>query len=321
MSDRLYLKMLPGAYYRHRTEDGFQVFRILDIEVPWAYHATHYREHFETADEINPSLLGGLVPSLMHMPLSLATLFTLTDLEYVGHRTLREEDLFGYKTYMEAALGVSAEDAGDYLGRVLDWSVDEARECTLLLEDDQSVEVLNPPSADPFGTEITFNHGGKIVLRKLFQYATYGTMIEGVPGKRCNEEIIERARDQSVRLFGGGLRTIFQWGRDRSLHCKIQKPGASPAGTVVIEPERRRDPDLEKEWEELAEFMDRCGNPIEFLPEIACIGLFEASFPEEIERREVVLVWFQNVWAMPICQTVVRKIKERDWTFLSSASA
>lgn len=35
MNPLIHLKMVPGAYYRHRIEDEFEVFRIVDIEVPW----------------------------------------------------------------------------------------------------------------------------------------------------------------------------------------------------------------------------------------------------------------------------------------------
>jgi hypothetical protein len=129
--------------------------------------------------------------------------------------------------------------------------------------------------------------GRTIDLETLRQEKTYANVLEGMPRKLHNEGIIECWREEALKQGGQQVVVIDP----------VRKPG--PIG--------------------LQERADEIFGPPEFLPEIACLGLFQSG-PVRNERQDLSLlkiVWFQATWAMPIDSGVLEQIRRLDWENLA----
>jgi hypothetical protein len=104
-------------------------------------------------------------------------------------------------------------------------------------------------------------------------------VLEGVPWKEKNDEIIERFHRQAAAQYY--------------------------ALPIVIEPVRipfTLIPNLP-------------GPPREHLPQIVCSARFSSS-PIKNERQDcshLAFLWFQDTWALPIDPAVLQKIQKVDW--------
>lgn len=134
---------------------------------------------------------------------------------------------------------------------------------------------------------------GRVVqLEELNQRFTYEGLQGGVPTTKMNQEIIERAVSRAVSPF-------------------------LKEGPLVIQPVEVAievsDQELESprwKWKR-----QDSGDPAR-IPDILCEGRFESSSPIHDPSQDgssLVIVWFQNEFALPIDPAVMEQIKAIDW--------
>ena len=125
--------------------------------------------------------------------------------------------------------------------------------------------------------------GRVITLESLNQEKTYGGLLEGIPRKEMNDRIIER--------------------------CKRQAIGEHNHSIYLVEPVRRIEP--RSDDPNLA----HCG-PAEYLPNIVCYGMFSSARLGDNKMQDesrLVIVWFQNRFALPIDAAVWAQIEQVNW--------
>ena len=135
--------------------------------------------------------------------------------------------------------------------------------------------------------EIKLNSGRIIYLCSLDQYRTYGGLIEGLPTKEINEEIIMRAVAEAKK------------------HYDIEPYLIQPT-QQLYKPER---------------YEDRRGDDIPMtIPNIICVGVFESKKPARDFAHDIsmiTIVWFQNAFAFPIDEIVMSRIKMINWEVIA----
>lgn len=134
-------------------------------------------------------------------------------------------------------------------------------------------------------TEITLHSGRTIRLRTLFQYGTYYGLLAGYPHRKCNE----------VRQ-----RAAIQYAKSTPIGVSFEEPFLIVPAEEPIEVEesiRQRLP-----YEPAA------------MPTTTCIGEFNSGARNSVEDFScLVMVWFQDEFAMPIAPEVVTQIQAIDW--------
>ncbi len=132
--------------------------------------------------------------------------------------------------------------------------------------------------------KFSHNSGRTIELCKLTQQLTYGSMF-GVPRTKINDLIIKDTRQMVARLVG-------------------REP-------MVIVPARK----LAEGYTETSPSAQAAWGPWEYLPKITCWATF-SSKPVRKEREDcsmVVVLWFQEIWAMPIDPDNLKQMQTIDW--------
>ncbi len=130
---------------------------------------------------------------------------------------------------------------------------------------------------------IKLDSGRTIRLHSLNQELTYAALLEGIPRNENNDRMIEVTRREAAAKCGHEV--------------------------IVIDPVRRpgpnaRNPSAEEAW-----------GPTEYLPQVTCVATFESS-PVRNAREDcslLVIVWFQETFAMPIDPGVLNQIRKIDW--------
>lgn len=142
---------------------------------------------------------------------------------------------------------------------------------------------------------ISLRCGRKITMKSLMQEMTYGDLIEGVPTSKMNDNKLKWI-DERMRRDG--------WF----------------AGQVpfLIPPVRR---DFLREPGDMAS-NQHGGRVPEWMPAITCIGRF-ASHPTKnpnmngsslfIKSSSLLIIWFQEDYAMPISEIALQAIIAIDW--------
>jgi hypothetical protein len=136
---------------------------------------------------------------------------------------------------------------------------------------------------------IKLTSGHTITLESLSQEKTYANLLEGLPRAKFNDEIIERWRKEAVK----------------SEHQRV----------VLINPVRRPGPTKFSTPGD-----DAAWGPIENLPQIVCVGMFQSSRPVRKQQAHFSLlniVWFQDQFALPIDAGVMAQIAKLDWEHLA----
>lgn len=134
---------------------------------------------------------------------------------------------------------------------------------------------------------------GRVVqLEELNQRFTYEGLQGGVPTRKMNQEIIERAIARAVSPF-------------------------LKEGPLVIQPVEVAVEVSEQEMESPRWKWKRedSGDPAR-IPDILCEGRFESSSPVRDTSQDgssLVIVWFQSAFALPIDPAIVEQIKAVDW--------
>ena len=154
---------------------------------------------------------------------------------------------------------------------------------------------LDYESAYHCHSSITLDCGVTIVLKSIRQSMTYRGLLEGVPNSDLNRQRVDSA-----------------CGEGRKLSINQAKP-------YLIRPECRdylRTPgDMDALGERgglLSAFRRR--KP-EWMPVVTCIADFECMTAKnpKMDASSLVIVWFQDEYAMPISEAALRSIKGIDW--------
>ncbi|MGO9107960.1 MAG: hypothetical protein ACLP9L_01895 [Thermoguttaceae bacterium] len=139
---------------------------------------------------------------------------------------------------------------------------------------------------------ITLSCGRRIHLEELCQYQTYCGLLEGLPTKRLNRELVSSAQEHAKKkLWSPGTPFLIQ-----------------PVETPLEVPEEMRFRH-EEDWQPAK------------IPEIACLAEFTsyrpAKNPEE-HLSYLSVVWFQNAFALPIDPSVEEQIRSIDWNAVAT---
>ncbi len=139
---------------------------------------------------------------------------------------------------------------------------------------------------------IKLSCGRRIHLEELCQYRTYRGLLEGLPTKWLNREIIGRAKENvAKKLWSPGTPFLIQ-----------------PVETPMDVPKERWFRH-EEDWQ-----------PVQ-IPEIVCIAEFTSYDPArdgDEDYSYLNLVWFQNEFALPIDPGVEEQIRGIDWNGVAS---
>jgi uncharacterized protein (TIGR02996 family) len=131
--------------------------------------------------------------------------------------------------------------------------------------------------------DIRLRSGRRVSLRSLRQFRIYEGLLEGLPTTRMNQQIIERLMaEERDRLAG----------EEPYLIRAVEKP---------IDYARERPYPF--------------GQPAE-LPPIGCVGRFHSFQPARSPQRdcsELVVIWFQSVFALPVDPLVCEQLLVIDW--------
>tara|TARA_B100001750_G_C15316894_1_gene500153 strand:- start:365 stop:826 length:462 start_codon:yes stop_codon:yes gene_type:complete len=136
--------------------------------------------------------------------------------------------------------------------------------------------------------KITLKSQRIITLEEIYQDLTYSSLIEGIPTRRLNKDII-KATYKSVND------KIYS-----SAPIHIIRPSEEP----VDLPEDRLDYYRSKgeDWEPLS------------IPKICCMANFISNpITENYMFSNLTIIWFQKNWVMPIEDYILKQIKSLDW--------
>lgn len=130
--------------------------------------------------------------------------------------------------------------------------------------------------------------GRMITLKSLDQDMTYAGMLVGTPSAAINDWHISSALREAQR------------------HCVM---GAKPH---LVQPPRR---DFLREPGDMQSIAEWSPNRApEWLPMVRCIGLFEDVAPISC----LVVVWFQDEFALPVLEPALSQLRELNWETLAT---
>ena len=120
-----------GGYYASKEEgrDEYGVFRLLDFNCN-AYHITIYREKFAEIPTLEDVLQ--LSPYIGHAPIDSRALLRERDIHLVGGPVLTEDDLEGYRVYLEHH-EVAEDDISELFRNVVGFGMQPPMKLTLTL--------------------------------------------------------------------------------------------------------------------------------------------------------------------------------------------
>lgn len=128
--------------------------------------------------------------------------------------------------------------------------------------------------------EIIFKNNLSVRINVIHQERTYSGLLEGLPTRKMNEQ----------KLHGLPLEAQNQLGKIK---------------VYLIEPSQKK-----IEYEEYP-----FGEPAS-LPRITCMAQLENNRParnEEMDFSMLILIWFQDAFAFPIEESILKTIETLDW--------
>lgn len=140
---------------------------------------------------------------------------------------------------------------------------------------------------------IRLNCGRDIHLEVLYQYRTYRLLLEGIPNKRLNREIISNA-------LASAKKTIGMLGEPLLIE---------PVETPLSLPNKKN------------RFWDTEEYQLAQIPSIICIAEFESYRPARDSDEfysYLSIVWFQDEFALPIDPVVEEHIRGIDWNVVAN---
>jgi hypothetical protein len=143
--------------------------------------------------------------------------------------------------------------------------------------------------------QLTLRSGRTITLEALDQQMTYAGLLEGTPDTKLNDWQIEHALQEAER------------------HC------VQGAKAHLIPPARR---DYLREPGDMQRIIERSPHHIpEWLPMVQCIGSFKDVVKARDPSRDLsvlVVVWFQDEYALPILELALGQLQALDWEALAT---
>jgi len=140
--------------------------------------------------------------------------------------------------------------------------------------------------------EIELNCGRNIHLEVLFQYRTYRGLLEGLPTKRLNRELVNHAQECAKdKLWLSGTPFLID---------PLENLLPLPKGYRLIANEE---------------------NLPARIPSFVCLAQFESYQPvknPEDHYSYLSIVWFQNEFALPIDPAVEEIIRCIDWNAVAT---
>jgi hypothetical protein len=140
--------------------------------------------------------------------------------------------------------------------------------------------------------EIRLDGGIEIRLNCLIQYCTYGGLLEGMPSRKMNAELVRRAIQYAAeKLWMGGTPHLLA---PREVSMGIPRD----------------------EWFR----SDDEYEPAE-IPPVACLATFEsmaAARDPAADCSSLRLVWFQDEFGPPVDAGVLRQFQSLDWHALAT---
>ena len=134
-------------------------------------------------------------------------------------------------------------------------------------------------------SELTVENNKSVSIKGIYQWPTYGGLLEGLPVERINSNIIQNARYTAKRHTGN--QTLFMI---EPISTPIPYEGIYPFGTPTA------------------------------LPNIICVADLSVAQPARDMNKQgsaLTVMWFQNDYAFPIDNDILEKIKEIPWSQLA----
>ena len=133
--------------------------------------------------------------------------------------------------------------------------------------------------------------GRQIYLEEIAQWRTYGCLLEGIPRKQLNDEIIANS-------------------------IPIARNKISYSGPIHLVQPRIKAIKLTRDKSQTS----RLGSKYEQIPSITCAAIFDSPQPARDKAcfsSSLIILWFQDNWAMPIDSHILIKIRNVDWDKLA----
>ena len=136
--------------------------------------------------------------------------------------------------------------------------------------------------------KISLSSGRVIALEEIHQHLTYAGLLEGLPTRKINKDIISEIKNTTQDKIWANTtpyiisckQTRIQLPDDRAAYYKSRGP----------------------EYEPLA------------LPKIICIGHFMSdAITDDFMFSNLTIAWFQADWMMPVDNKILEQIKSMDW--------
>ena len=144
-------------------------------------------------------------------------------------------------------------------------------------------------------SELKLQSGRTVTLAALDQEMSYAGLLEGIPDAKSNDWYIETSLRAARRRCADG------------------------AMPHLIDPPRRGY--LREPGDMLREIENRPHRTPEWLPMVRCIGSFRDVVTARDRDRDLsvlVVVWFQDEYAMPIGEPALSQLRALDWDSLAT---
>ena len=122
-----------GAYYLTEEDNQYRVFRLLDFN-RFAYHAAIFKETFTTKPTKDEILQ--LTPFIGHAPIDAKNLLREDSIRLLVSAPLKEEDLEGYRYYLEEQ-GVTTGEMEELIQRIMKFSTQPPLQLRLEIVDEE----------------------------------------------------------------------------------------------------------------------------------------------------------------------------------------
>ena len=154
---------------------------------------------------------------------------------------------------------------------------------------------LDYESAYHCHSSIALDCGVRIILKSIRQSMTYRGLLEGVPDSDLNGRLMNSAREEGQRLsINRGM-------------------------PYLVLPERRDYLSTPGDMDDLGEggglLSAFRGRKPEWLPVVNCMAEFECLSAKNpnMDASSLVIIWFQDEYALPLSEAALRSIKVLDW--------
>ena len=149
--------------------------------------------------------------------------------------------------------------------------------------------------------------GRALYLESLNQCRTYLGLSEGFPSKKLNDMIVAQGQGEAARVFTG-------YGEPYLIPPERRDYREKPGDMDFLHDRYLNRP-------EHAEYRRLNGLNNEWLPLVRCIACFMSIAPARDFTKEVsglIVVWFQDDFALPIAEPIIESLQQIDWKSLAT---